>query len=164
MQTDREALCRPLIRGANVIGEAMPANGAIYIQREKVDLTEVFDIVESDKGLFRKPTHYDVNLDGDIVRFNLMDRSQVSNHINGLLGYISSLDHDTKRKEDTSYALSHTKIVIGLVSERDFEENQAIWQSLFTIADKYDGFVFVYDSVLLPNGSVLVGPLLDKNT
>ena len=90
-----------------------------------------------------------------------MPPSEVRNHINGFLGYISSLDQDLKRKEDASYAISHTKIVLGLGSDKEFEENHSIWQSLFDIADKYDGFVFVHNSVLLPNGAVLVGPLLD---
>lgn len=141
----------------------MPANGAVYIQRDKIDLAEVFGKVKSDKGLFRKATYYDVDLDGDIVRFNIMEPSQVANHINGFLGYISSLDQDPKRKKDTSYAISHTKIVLGLVTNKEFEDNPAIWHSLFKIADKYDGFVFVYDSVLLPSGTVLVGPLLDAH-
>jgi len=141
----------------------MPANGAIYIQRDKVDLAEVFNKVKSDKGLFRKPTYYDVDLDGDVIRFNIMEPSQVPNHINGFLGYIASLDQDPKRKKDTSYAISHTKVVLGLVTDKEFADNPAIWQSLFKIADKYDGFVFVYDSVLLPSGTVLVGPLLEAH-
>ena len=142
----------------------MPANGTVYIQKDKVNLNEVFDNVKSNKGLFRKPTHYDVTLNGDVVRFNIMEDSQLRDHIKGFLGYISSLDQDEKRKEDTCYAISHTKIVLGLVADKEFEDNHAIWQSLFTIADKYDGFVFVHDSVLLPSGTVLVGPLLDVNT
>lgn len=141
----------------------MPANGAIYIQKDTVDLKEVFGNVESDKGLFKKATYFDVNLDGDIVRFNVMDPAQVQTHIEGFLGYISSLDQDPQRIEDTSYAISHTKVVLGLKTDREFEENHAIWHSLFQIADRYDGFVFAHDSVLLPSGAVLVGPLLDEN-
>ena len=109
-------------------------------------------------------SYYDINLDGGVVRYNVMDASEVPQHINGFLGYISSLEQDEKRKEDTSYAISHTKIVLGLVADKEFEDNHAIWQSLFKIADKYNGFVFVYGSVLLPNGAVLVGPMLDDNT
>lgn len=142
----------------------MAANGAIYIQRDSVDLRVVFDDVKSDKGLFKKPTYYDVKLDGDVVRFNIMEPSEIPNHINGFLGYIASLDNSDDRKERTSYAISHTKVVLGLVSDTDFEDNHKIWQSLFQIADRYDGFVFVHDSVLLPNGAALVGPLVQSDT
>ena len=140
----------------------MSANGAVYIQQENVDLSKVFDNVKSDKSLFKKPTYFEVNLNNDIVRFNIMESSLVLNHINGFLGYIASLDQDEKRKKDTSYAISHTKVVLGLSCDKEFDENHSIWQSLFQIADKYNGFVFVYDSVLLPNGAVLVGPMLDE--
>jgi hypothetical protein len=140
----------------------MAANGAIYIQREKVDLSEVFDDVKSDKGFFKKATYYDVKCGEDIVRFNVMENVSIPNHITGFLGYISSLDHDEQRIKDTSYAISHTKVVLGLVTDKEFDENHSIWQSLFQIADMYDGFVFVNDSVLLPNGGVLVGPMLNE--
>jgi hypothetical protein len=142
----------------------MPANGAVYIQEDKVNLYDIFEDVESDKGLFKKPTYYDVKLDGEVVRFNLIPSSEIPQHINGFLGYISSLDHDEERKEATSYAISHTKIVLGLSTDTEFEQNHSIWQSLFIIAEKYHGFVFVYDSVLLSNGAVLVGPMLEKDT
>ncbi|WP_434930444.1 hypothetical protein ACRWQM_14535 [Shewanella sp. HL-SH5] len=142
----------------------MPANGAVYIQRDKIDLADIFDGVKSDKGIFRKASYYDIPLNGDVVRFNIMTAPELSNHINGFLGYISSLDQDERRKKDTSYAISHTMIVLGLSTDKEFEENHSIWKSLFDIADKYDGFVFVHDSVLLPSGTVLVGPLLDSNT
>ncbi|WP_257971584.1 hypothetical protein [Vibrio parahaemolyticus] len=145
-------------------GEMMAANGAIYIQRDNVDLKDVFDDVTSDKGIFRKPTYYDVKLGEDVVRFNIMESSEIPNHIDDFLGYIASLNNSDDRKEKTSYAISHTKVVLGLVSDTDFEDNHKIWQSLFRIADKYDGFVFVYDSVLLPNGAALVGPLVQTDT
>lgn len=142
----------------------MPANGAIYIQHDNVDLTKVFGKAKSDKGLFRKPTYFELNLGGDAVLYNIMDSSQITRHIEGFLKYIDSLDQDEKRKRDTSYAISQTKTVLGLETDKEFDENHAIWQSLFKIADAYDGFVFVYDSILLPNGTVLVGSLLEQNT
>ena len=141
----------------------MPANGAVYIQRDDVDLANVFEDVKSDRGLFGKPTYYDVNLNGEWVRFNVMEPAQIEAHMSGFLGYIASLDQDEKRKADTSHAVRHTKVVLGLLTDKEFEDNPAIWESLFKIADAYDGLVFAHDSVLLPNGAVLVGPLLQED-
>jgi len=93
----------------------MPANAAIYIQEDRVNLADVFDQVSSDKGFFKKASHYNVVLGEDSVRFNVMEPAAVPNHVNGLLGYIASLDQDEKRKNDTSHAISHTKVVLGLV-------------------------------------------------
>ena len=141
----------------------MPAKAAIYIQQGSGDLAKVFDDVKSDQALLREPTWYDVPLGGDLVRFNLMNPADVRPHVDGLLRYIASLDQAEARKKDVSFAIDHTTVVLGLQTDREFEENHAIWQSLFRIADAYDGFVFVYESLLLPNGAVLVGPMLDES-
>ena len=140
----------------------MPAQGAVYIQQDKVDLAEVFEGVRSDKTLFRKASYYEVDLDGDTVRFNVMPRNEVAGHIRGFLGYIASLDQDEQRKRDTSHAVAHTQVVLGMVTDGEFEDNPAIWESLFRIATRYHGLVFVHGSVLLGGGNVLVGPLLDE--
>lgn len=139
----------------------MPANAAIYIQQGSGDLSKVFDTVKSDKSLFRKATYYDVRLGNDVARFNVMAASDVKPHVEGLLRYIASLDQDEDRKQDTSFAIKHTTVVLGLETDKEFEDNPALWQSLFQIADAYNGFVFVYGSVLLPSGAVLVGPMLE---
>lgn len=140
----------------------MPANAALYIPQPAVDLGRVFEGVKSDKTLFRKASWYDVPLGGDTVRFNVMEPAKVQAHLAGFLGYIASLDQDAQRKEDTRQAIRHTQVVLGLKAAREFEDNPAIWQSLFRIADAYDGFVFVHGSVLLPSGAVLVGPMLSE--
>jgi hypothetical protein len=140
----------------------MPANAAIYLPRPDVDLSALFPDAKSDKTPSRTPTYFDVAVDGDIVRFNVMEASRIEQHLRGFLGYIERLDQDPARKRDTAHAIAHTQTVLGLVTDRDFEQNPALWQSLFRIADAYDGLVFVHDSVLLPNGAVLVGPLLDE--
>jgi hypothetical protein len=142
----------------------MPANAAIYIQQGSGDLTSVFSGVTSDKSLFRKPSWYDVPLGDDVIRFNVMPSSEVGPHVGDLLGYIASIEQDEDRKKDISFALGHTSVVLGLKTDREFEDNHAIWQSLFRVADAYNGFVFVYGSMLLPNGTVLVGPMLDDQS
>jgi hypothetical protein len=90
-----------------------------------------------------------------------MPTEEIARHLKGMLGYIASLDDDQKRQDAASYALSHTKIVLGLVSTCEFEENHEIWLSLFKIADKYNAFIFTSESLWLPNGAVLVGPMRD---
>lgn len=142
----------------------MPANAAIYIQFEEVDLTKVLPGATSDKRPFRPATYFEVRMGDDLVRFNVLEKHRLRAHMDGLLGYVASLNQEQKRKDDTCYALSHTKVVLGLKTAVDFGDNHAIWASLFKIADAYDGFVFVNDSILLPSGTVLVGPMLDGAT
>jgi hypothetical protein len=139
----------------------MAANAAIYLPTDKVDLTDVFKSARGNGGLFKRATSYTVDINGDVVTFNLMPREQIPAHIQGFLGYIASLDEEAERKHDASFIVQHTKSVLGLVADREFEENHQIWASLFKIADYYDGYVFVHGSLLLPSGGVILGPLRD---
>ncbi len=93
-----------------------------------------------------------------------MPPEKVPKHIQGFLLYVDSLDQDQKRKDNTSSVISFTQIVLGLSTDKEFEENHAIWQSLFKIADKYAGLVYVNGSVILSNGAVLLGPPTRENT
>ena len=142
----------------------MPANGAIYIQKDTINLFDVFDKVKTGKSQDGKTSYYEVMLGDDAVQFNIMPPSEVVSHITGFLGYINSWAQDKKRKTETSSVISHTKIVLGLSTDREFEDNHEIWNSLFKIAEQYDGLVFVRGSVLLSNGAVLIGPLLNAKT
>jgi len=142
----------------------MPANAAIYIAREKVDLSKLFPGTKSDMGWIKSATYFDVPLNGETVRFNVMPPHAVAEHIAGFLNYIASLPDEQKRKRDASMAVRQTRTVLGLVASSEFTENHAIWQSLFQIADAFDGYVFVHDSVLLPNGAVLAGPMRDRRS
>ncbi len=141
----------------------MPANATIYLRRNEVNLSRLFEDVTSDKGIFKRRTFFDVRLGNDTVRFNVMDPAEIEFHLHGFLGYIASLNQDEERKNDARHLISHTKVVLGLVTDKDFKENDFIWPSLFKIADAFDGFIFVFDSVLLSNGAALVGALVENN-
>jgi hypothetical protein len=80
-------------------------------------------------------------------------------HLDSFVRYIDSLDEEEQRKHDAKTIVQHSRCVLGLVTDQEFEENDALWQALFRIADVYDGYVFVHDSLLLPSGGVIVGPL-----
>jgi hypothetical protein len=138
----------------------MPANATIYLRSNNVNLSSLFADVTSDKSIFKRRTFFDVRLGDDTVRFNVMDPAEIEFHLHGFLGYISTLNQGEERKTDAIYLIRQTKAVLGLVTDKEFRENEAIWPSLFKIAGAYDGFVFVFDSVLLSNGAALVGPLV----
>jgi hypothetical protein len=140
----------------------MPAKAAIYIPQEKIDLGTLFPGTKSDKDLLSAASYFDVPLNGEIVRFNIMPRKDIARHMLGFLNYIASLPDEASRKQDASFAVRHTQIILGLVASSDFTDNHAIWQSLFQIADAFDGYVFVHDSILLPNGAVMVGRLRNE--
>lgn len=141
----------------------MPANAALYIPDGVPDLTTIFPGAKSDKGLFRKrPNWFTVPLNGDTVIFNVMPEVEIERHKASFVRYIRSLDEEDRRKADATLMVNMAKCVLALQTEREFEENHAIWQSLFKIADAFNGYVFTMDSLLLPNGAVIFGPLRDQ--
>lgn len=138
----------------------MPANAAIYLPTDSPDLTKIFPGAKSDIGLFkRRASQFTVPLNGSQAVFNVMPDNDLQAHLDSFLRYIDSLDEDAQRKADASQMVRHTKCVLGLLAAQEFEDNHAIWQSLFRIADAFDGYVFVHNSLLLPSGGVIFGPL-----
>jgi hypothetical protein len=141
----------------------MPANAAIYLPTVKVDLCAQFPSARSDAKLFRAPTYFDVEIGGHVVRFNVMPKSEIPRHLMGFCSYIRQLDEPEQNRADAEMAIAQTKTVLGLKTDAEFETSPKIWQTLFRIADSYDGYVFVHDSVLLPSGGVIVGPLRQRH-
>jgi hypothetical protein len=138
------------------------ANAAIYLPVEEVDLRQVFPQAKTDKSLFRKASYFDVELNGEVVRFNVMPKHEVPGHLNGLRGYLTSLPDEATRKSHAAMYAQQMRTVLGLSAPSEFDENPAVWQSLFQIADRFDGLVFAYNSLVLANGAVLVGPLRES--
>jgi hypothetical protein len=104
-------------------------------------------------------TSFSVRIGEDTVTFNVMPKGELAAHVRKFRAWVQSLDDDEKRKNAASDAVGIARTVLGLIADREFAENHAIWASLFRIADRHDGYVFASDSLLLPNGTVLVGAL-----
>ena len=137
----------------------MPANAAIYLTRESVDLAELFPQAKSNKTWLRAASQFEIVLGTTVVRFNVMPKKEMKDHLMGFVGYVGTLDDEEQRLQDAVSIIPETKLVLGMVCDADFDDNDAIWPSLFQIAEHFDGFVFVYDSIILSTGAVLVGPL-----
>lgn len=135
------------------------ANATIYLPYDDIDLGDVLAGAVATRDASGRATAFDVILGGQPARFNVMHVAAMGRHLAGFAGWIHSLDESAERKADAGLLAGSAKFVLGLVAAGEFEDNPALWQSLFRVADKWDGFVFVYDSILLPNGGVVVGPL-----
>ncbi|WP_019142452.1 hypothetical protein [Noviherbaspirillum massiliense] len=137
----------------------MPANATIYLPVEDVDLGKIFESAKSKKTFFKRERYFEVDVAGDLVRFNVMPTEQLGSHLNGFVGYISSLHDDDHRKQEATSFVRQSRIVLGLVTKKEFYENEALISCLFEIAEAYGGIVFTQNSVIKFDGNVLVGPL-----
>ena len=134
----------------------MAANAVLYLPSEQIELRDIFGEAASYQEY---KECFELIIDSDLITYNVMPKADVGKHIRGFINYLSSLNEEKNRIEDAIQAIKHTKTALGLVAEKEFDENPKIWESLFKIADKYNGYVFVYESLLLPNGGVILGSL-----
>jgi hypothetical protein len=138
----------------------MPAQAAVYLSHGEVDLATVAPWLRVVSAPTPDAGHFDCLIDGDAVRFNVMPAADVGRHLQGMRGWLATLvpADDLPLLEA---AVMRTRTVLGLKTDREFEDNHRIWECLFAIADRYDGLVFVNSSLLLPGGEVICGPMRD---
>jgi len=134
----------------------MPANAALYLPCEQINLRDIFGSSVSSQ---KDGECFELLFVNDLTTYNIMPKADIDEHISGFINYLSSLNEEKDRIQDAIEVIKHTKMVLGLFAEKEFDENPKIWGSLFKIADKYNGYVFVYESLLLPNGGVILGSL-----
>jgi len=138
----------------------MSANSAIYLPCKGVDLRDIFGAdAKVHAGSEDSIEAFKVKIGGDDCIFNILPENEIAKHVAGFKFYISSLEETEERKGDARMAVEQAETILGLVVDSEFEDNPEIWQSLFKIADFYNGYIFVHDSLLLPNGGVIIGPL-----
>jgi hypothetical protein len=137
----------------------MHANAALYLPVSEIDLRDVFPDAQPAGGLFRKGSAFRVPFKGGSVRFNIMPEPQVAAHLASFAGYLESLDESDTAKQAALRAIEATKAVVGLETDLEFEGNEELGDLLERINDRYKGCIFMFDSVILHDGEVLIGPL-----
>ena len=131
----------------------MPANADLYLFTEQEELKKLFQV--SNDGTL---DYIEVPLGENCLRFKLMPQAKVAPQLQSLLTYITSLPDAEDRKQEAVELVSKVKSVIGLVTTHEFQDDPDLWQGLFGISDMLRGFVFEFNSVVVP-GTVVVGPL-----
>jgi hypothetical protein len=142
----------------------MQANAALYLPVEEVDLSDVFPDAQPAGGLFRRKSAFKVPFKNTYVRFNVMPNADVPEHLRQFVAYIESLEDIPADKEVAKGAIAKARTVLGLQTELDFEGNEELGDLLEQINEHYKGCVFMFDSVVLHGGEVLVGPLKEAAT
>jgi hypothetical protein len=117
-------------------------------------------------GTLWRRTAFQVPIKGGAVRFNVMPKVDVPQHLAQFAAYVASLDEDEASKQAATRAIAATVSVLGLETQLEFEDNEEISELLEKINDHYKGFIFMFDSIVLHGNEVLVGPLkqLPPNT
>ncbi|MFO0748236.1 MAG: DUF4272 domain-containing protein [Myxococcota bacterium] len=104
-------------------------------------------------------TQYEIRVYHDKVIFYVMPEADMQRHLAGFSRYVGSLGDDERRVADARKLIGKTTGVLGMVTDVTFDDNPGIWELIFAVIGAFDGFVFTFDSLVLANRTVLVGPL-----
>ena len=137
----------------------MPATAEIYIPHRNPDLRLAFPeavVVNAKSGAI---AYFEDTIGSDLVSWKMMPDVVVAGHINDFIKYVKALGEDEQAKKDAITALSFCRAVVTLETAAEFRDNKKIWAALFHLAKKFDGYVFVLDSLITGDGGVIFGPL-----
>ena len=137
----------------------MPANAGLYLPADDVELGDIIPNAIRTDGFLWRSTAFQVPIKGGTLRFNVMPKVDVPQHLAQLSAYIASLEDDDASKQTAARAIAATTSVLGLETQLEFEDSHEIGELLEKINDHYKGFIFMFDSLVLHGNEVLVGPL-----
>lgn len=138
----------------------MGLNASLYLGAKNPNLSKIFNNVETDRGLFRKATFYDISEPSFNLRLNVMPKERMPEHFAGFQGYVTGLNGDADMTQLTLKLIPEIQCVLGILTEAEPEETPEVWEALTEIAAKFDGIIFAYDSIFLPNSTPILGPMV----
>ncbi len=135
---------------------------ALYFPVVKLPLAKVFPEGKSDAGIFRSATWFEYKVGDDTVRLNL-GHENLSQHLRGFAGYVAQLPNSGAARAKAQALISSTKNCFGVVLPHPVSTDSLIFASLVSLIERFNGFMFVADSVMLPDMSYVVGPMADDD-
>lgn len=135
---------------------------ALYFPLAKLPLEKIFPGGKSDAGIFRAATWFEYKVGEEVVRFNL-GHENLSHHLQGFAGYVAQLPNNGAARAQAQTLIGSTKTCLGVILPHPVPVDSPIFVSLVDLMRRFDGFMFVQNSIMLPDCSYLVGPMADDD-
>lgn len=132
---------------------------ALYLRSPKLLISKLIRKLRSDGGLFRKPTYFEVDVHDVLLRLNIMPETERVEHLQGFKGYVMRQNNPAEAQLEALKYLGQVQHVLGVQLSEAVSVDSDAFRILMALASAMDGFIFVGDSILLPNGEFLIGPL-----
>ncbi len=139
----------------------MIENCTLYFPIEKLPLKKVFPDGKSDGGIFRSATWYEYESGDGRVRLNLR-HDDLQRHLQGFRGYVAQLADGGAARTRAQAMIGETKAAVGVRLPGPVAPDSLVFGSLMHLISRFDGFMFVANSIMLPDGSFLVGPMAER--
>jgi hypothetical protein len=138
----------------------MITNCALYFPIDKPHFKSVFPKGRSDGGLFRQATWFEYDSGAGVVRLKLQ-HPDLAEHLRGFRAYVAQLPNSGKARAEAQDLIGQTRASVGVILPGPVGPDSAAFSSLMMLLQRFGGFMFVGDSIMLPNGRFVVGPLAD---
>ncbi|NHQ84632.1 DUF4272 domain-containing protein [Iodobacter sp. HSC-16F04] len=135
---------------------------ALYFPLEKLPLKSAFPNGKSNGGLFRSATWFEYESGEGTVRLNL-NHENLAEHLRGFRGYIAQLPDNGVARSEAQRLIQLTQAAVGVILPHPASPDSQLFASLMKLIKQFDGFMFVAGSILLPDGSFLIGPMANQS-
>lgn len=133
---------------------------ALYFPTDKLPLKTVIPNGRSDAGFFRAATWFEYDPGDGPIRLSL-HHENLAEHLRGFKAYVAQLPNSGEARSKAQALISRTRASVGVVLPHPVALNSTAFNSLVDLLGRFDGFMFVRDSIMLPDRSYLVGPMAD---
>lgn len=133
----------------------------LYFPVEKLPLKAVLPKARSNAGLFKPATWYEYESGGTVVRLEL-GQGNLSQHLRGFRSYVAQLPNSAAARARAQSLIAAAKAVAGVTLSPPASPQSQAFGSLVQLLERFGGFLFVADSIMLPDRTFLVGPLAEE--
>ncbi|MEM1371556.1 MAG: hypothetical protein AAGG72_04920 [Pseudomonadota bacterium] len=139
----------------------MPAEAAIHLTDTDINFALHFKELKEEGECCGLPKSLLAKAGGETINFSVLHGKQLAEHLADLKGKLTSLEQDEKRLTAASALLDDSVMVLKLQTEAEWTEE--LWQDVGAAAQTLDGIMLAFDSLILPSGVVLAGPLRQQH-
>lgn len=139
----------------------MIENCTLYFPLEKLPLKKILPAGKSNEGFFKSATQFEFETQEGVVRLNLQ-HPNLAHHLQGFCAFVSRLPNPPNAKTQALELIKATKTSVGVILPCPVTENSQTFSSLKLLLQKFGGFMFVKNSIMLPDETFIVGPLADE--
>ena len=135
----------------------MIRNCTLYFPTAKPPFKSLFPKGRSDGGFFKAATWFEYDAGEGPIRLTF-DHPDLAQHLRGFKGYVAQLPDDGAARAKAQALIDTTQACAGVVLPKPVQRDSRTFAALL---ERFDGFMFVSDSILLADGRFLVGPMAE---
>ncbi len=137
-------------------------NCCLYFPTETIPFQDVLPGMTSDGDDLHPPSWYEYESEEGRVRLHI-GQDDLEDHKLGFRGYVAQLANPAADRAHAQTLIQNIRLVVGVELPGSVSPERRAFAVLQELIRRYEGFLFVADGILLPNGSFLVGPLAPQD-